>query len=210
MSKLPILLIFIMSSLVYGQEKITLGFQGGINLSSIRGFSQEDTFSRAIAIRGGIHGEYHFSSNFSAVINVSYDKKGVERKIIAFDPSQGGFAEFTTRINHNYIGVPVMFRYTLGKENKVRYFANVGPYVGFLLKVKNGEFDLGTEGFKKVEYGLSGGVGVIIPLSERYNLYFELRDNLGLTNISDVPIDGGSGEIKTNTYAAIIGFLIDL
>ena len=94
---------------------------------------------------------------------------------------------------------------------------NVGPYFAYLIKatdVSKGDnittstFDH-TPYLKRFDTGISTGFGFSIPIKTRFCISFEVRNNLGLYNISAIPvIDNGS--IKTNSTNFLFGFTYKL
>ena len=66
-----------------------------------------------------------------------------------------------------------------------------------------------NEIFKKVDFGWSLGIGKKFKINEKNKLSVELRDNLGLQNISDVPVQG-NGTVKTNSFNLILGYEFNL
>jgi len=105
-----------------------------------------------------------------------------------------------------------MLKYTLG-TNKLRYFGNLGGYLGFLTKARNvlvgyegqsKDDGLITEGNQNIDFGISGGLGLQYALNNRISLELEIRNNLGLYNISKLPIHN-DGTNKLNSTNLLIG-----
>ena len=110
---------------------------------------------------------------------------------------------------------PLLFRAVVGQ--KIKYFINVGPYIGFLIKkesvwtgdsIARTSYDE-TALNKKSDYGISSGLGVLVPIRNRFGVSIELRNNLGLTNVSAVPVFA-DGSIKTNSTNLLISFVYKL
>ena len=89
---------------------------------------------------------------------------------------------------------------------------NMGPYLSYLLKhtvkikVDNGYKDVtdNTENDKRIDLGAVLGAGVKSPLNKRYKFIVELRENLGLINVSAVEV-ANNGSIKTNNLSFLVG-----
>ena len=62
-----------------------------------------------------------------------------------------------------------------------------------------------TDNYERFDVGLVTGFGTQIPIKEKLLLTFEIRNNLGLYNTSEVPVSN-DGTIKTNSTNLLIGF----
>ena len=83
-----------------------------------------------------------------------------------------------------------------------------GPQVGFLMsaKSKGGGESVDLKDFTKgIDFGLSSGLGFTIPISDSFFFSLEARNNLGIYNISKLPLsyDGG---LLTNSTNLLLGF----
>jgi hypothetical protein len=95
------------------------------------------------------------------------------------------------------------------------FYINGGPYLGYLLKsgLKSNsnipglinENDEDTKNKKSIDFGFSAGIGKEFKLNGITQIYIELRENLGLTNISDTPVIN-DGSIKTNSLNLLVGY----
>jgi hypothetical protein len=119
--------------------------------------------------------------------------------------------ELTFHSNFDYLTIPILGRLTFGK--KIEFYVNAGPYLGYLLKQKDiteasGEYPKteidNTDNFEKLDFGLTTGLGMNYPLLEKLLLTVEIRNNLGLTNTSSLPV-ANDGSIKTNSTSLLIG-----
>ena len=110
-----------------------------------------------------------------------------------------------------YITIPLLFRGSYG--DYVKFFFNTGPYLGILLSNKttidaNSQYNEpgrevdNTDSTKSTDFGITAGIGLQIPISAKNLLTFEIRDDIGLTNISDYTTDGST---KTNSLSLIVG-----
>ena len=66
-----------------------------------------------------------------------------------------------------------------------------------------------TDLFKSFDFGLTASFKTYIPLTEKINAMIGLDDNLGLINVSAVPV-GDGGTIKHNSIGVIIGLNLGL
>ena len=109
----------------------------------------------------------------------------------------------------NYLTLPILLQLKFGRAPL--FFINIGPYVGYLLPVISDN----DYYFKPFDLGASIGLGIGIPISHQFGLTFEIRNNLGLMNVSrnsvykdwhgDVVAE--IGDRYTNTTFAQIGFV---
>ncbi|MCX7638175.1 MAG: PorT family protein [Cyclobacteriaceae bacterium] len=163
-----------------------------------------------ITAGAGIRWVLHDKSALSA--GLIYDKKGSKQNIsIELDDGDGNVFLFdgTATSNFSYLTLPVRFNYQFG--NKVRLELGGGFYTAFLLKqelrqrifiIMNITEDQ-TDFYKRLDFGLSGSVAIVLPAFERSFFRIGVENNLGLMNVSDVPVmDNGS--IRHNSFNAVI------
>lgn len=147
---------------------------------------------------------------FSIHTNLLYEKKG--NVFPNLSVAQNGVVYNNVKIysNFNYIALPVMLRAAMGKKRN--FFIAAGPYLGYLLShtLKTvGENINATSNesssYKKVDVGLSFGFGANLPITKSKAFSVELRNNIGLKNIS-VPAVVNNGKIKTNSLNLIFAY----
>jgi Outer membrane protein beta-barrel domain len=100
---------------------------------------------------------------------------------------------------------------------KVQFFVNAGPYFGYLIKqtfVRTGDnipttTSNNTSLNNWFDTGISTGLGLSVPIKTKFAFSFEVRNNLGLYNVSDVPAIN-NGTIKTNSINFLFGFTYKL
>jgi len=61
-----------------------------------------------------------------------------------------------------------------------------------------------TDNFERLDFGIATGLGVNFPIRNNIFMSLEVRNNLGLSNISSLPV-GNDGKIKTNSTNLLIG-----
>ncbi|MES2377350.1 MAG: porin family protein [Bacteroidota bacterium] len=168
-------------SLTQAQSKKTMefGVSGGINASYVIS-SQQNSVSPGLI----------WSPNFavSAERAIS-DQWGIKAKVI-YDPKGWGDGFYTTGsktvtgvyYSINYITIPIAATVHFGSENN--WYANVGPYVGFLLSAKENyaNTDLKSS-FNSTDIGAAGGLGIQFPLNNKLKIFFEYEGQLGFSNI---------------------------
>ena len=123
--------------------------------------------------------------------------------------------EISTYTKFDYLTFPILVRATFGK--KVQYFVNAGPYFGYLIKqtfvTKGDNFPTtttdNTSFDKRFDTGISTGLGLSIPIKSKFAFSLELRNNLGLYNVTDLPVTN-SVIVKTNSTNILLGFTYKL
>ncbi|MBI9039206.1 MAG: PorT family protein [Bacteroidales bacterium] len=214
MNKLRNLVLIILissSSLIFGQtNKFEVGLEMGPSLKSLYG---NDALANDVSIGflGGLTFQYNFSKLVSIRTNISFERKGLTTKSIAIDVNGNVIGEIKFHSNFDYLSVPLLCRFTIGKE--INFFANAGPYLSYLIKQQDKSNAIGeypetkidnTHNFKRLDFGLTYGLGMIFPIREKLLLSAEIRNNIGLSNISSLPLVN-DGSIKTNSIIILIG-----
>ncbi|MEO8211088.1 MAG: porin family protein [bacterium] len=204
-----IVLILVSANALYAQTyKGEFGIEGGVGIRSLRIDPKDSSTKTGIGFMGGIAGQLNLSPTFSLRLGVGYERKGadLETKI--------GTTTVKGKANIDYVAIPLLLRANFGNGKKIKFFLNAGPYVGILLanKIKTdaygtipeSEFD-NKDSTKKIDFGISGGIGINFLVGTSSSFTIGARDNFGLTNINDEKTAGAS-EIKTNSAQLILGF----
>lgn len=212
------ILILIISSLftLYIQAQtnyLTFCIEGGLNLATLRGNDIIDEYHNSkIGTTFGISIVYKINKTFSLQSGTYYELKGSSYDFEAQDQIGQPLGIVHGFFNLHYLTCPILIRASFG--NKFNYSIISGPYIGFLLKqtthvdaIKNlPEVNSNeTKSYKKTELGLSLGIGLNYSISYKQALSIEARNNLGLINISTVPIIH-NGTIKSNVFCFIVGY----
>lgn len=205
-----ILITFSLTSLFSQNNKFHVGIGGGPSISSIRGFDQIVPLSPIIGFSLGASFQYDFSKHFSIVTGVGFEQKGFQtkEKVTLIDINGNSISEHILRVNYNYLDVPLLAKYTLGSQ-KFKGFMNLGGYMGILINRRNilvgydpqtDEQKENSEEVQPFDFGLSAGIGMSYSLSETFVFTLEVRNNLGLYNVSKTPIinDGTNNLNSTN------------
>ncbi len=218
MNRLLTVLFCALTFASFGQSSpLNVGFEGGFGLATLRGNDYIDkNHSSKPGYSAGVFVQYNFSKILSLRSGTCFEQKGSSFEFWVTEQNGEQIGPIQGKMNFNFLNVPVLLRASFGK--KITYFANAGPYISFLLRQTehNDAFSSYPEinadrtgDFTKVDAGLSAGLGISFDLKSKYALSFEIRDNLGLTNISKQPI-ANNGTIKTNVLNLLIGFTYKL
>lgn len=217
LKSLTIGLFLLSTGIVYGQtNRFDLGIEGSPSLTFLRGNDFIDNNHKpTIGFSGGLFFQFNFKNVISLRTNIAYERKGSVLTSQATDINGNSLGEITTHTNFDYLTFPILIRATFGK--KIKYFANVGPYFGYLIKqtfASEGDnipttTSDNTSLDKRFDTGISTGIGLSVPIKTKFAVSFEIRNNLGLYNVSAVPI-ANNGSIKTNSTNFLFGFTYKL
>ena len=211
------LVILTIGQSTYGQpSKFEMGAEGGPSLIFMRGNDIIKKYQKpTIGFSGGLSFQINFQEIFSLRTVIAYERKGSVMTAQSYDSDGNPLGDITTHSNADYLTLPLLVRATFG--NKVQYFVNAGPFFGYLLKqtfVSKGDnvpttTNDNTFRDKRFDTGVSTGIGLIVPIRTKFLVSFEVRNNLGLYNISDTSVVNG-GTVKTNSTNFLLSFAYKL
>ena len=187
-------------------SKSQLGIEGGPSLSIQRDGAYRISNNPTIGGIVGITFEYNFSKNLSVRSSLSYERKGVQYQNESPNISGTIYSYF------DYINLPILLRVYLDKGNHL--FVNGGPYFGYLInqvdifKGEHSSYEMWS--YQHIDLGMTIGIGGCFKIFGNMRMSIELRDLLGLYNISKYDNRGNpvSPEEKTLNNSTI--FLIGL
>ena len=218
MKKLLTIILFFIPAITYSQANILdIGAEGGFSIASLRGNEFIEKYHSArIGYTGGLFAQYNFRKIISIRTGCYFERKGSAIELEATDVTGQAIGIIHGASNFDYLTIPLLLRASFGK--KWRFFLNAGPYISFLLKetthtdafndFPESDSD-NTNHYKNTETGLSVGIGLSYALKKRWDLSFEVRDNYGLENISELEVYNG-GTIKTNALNFLLGITYKL
>ncbi len=192
-------------------QRMELSVQAGPGVSWLRG----NTFLNGTEVQFnaayGLGFQYNFNNGIGLRTGLSYQRKGSSAEINLTDVNGSTLAKGTALNTLEYLVVPMLVRAGFGRN--VRFFANVGPYAGYLLKgtssIKDmeGFDDDTTDGLEQWDLGVCAGLGMGMSLGDRMQLSAELRQEMGLVNVSKLPVvDDGSILTRGTTLFVGIGY----
>ncbi|MES2486593.1 MAG: porin family protein [Bacteroidota bacterium] len=195
---------------------LKLGFNVGATYAGIRGNDQAKANNSTIDYLIGISLEAPLNDDFSLIGNVNYERLALTRTVPfasindPFDPvvSENGYG---TRLTLQHITVPINLKYYIGESKG--YYVNGGVFVRYFLgqsvRINGEKVDGGSYGsFQDFTYGINLGLGMRFTIDEKSAINVELRDNLGLSNITRQPTVNG-GSVKTNSVNLIVNWQFD-
>lgn len=164
-------------SLLVGMSVYAQDFHYGINAgtnfavqSDIADYYNNENIRTGLHV--GIFGNMPLSKSFLLQTEINYDQKGEKLDNVVS--------------KYDYITVPVLVKYSLGKSDKtaLKFNINAGPYAGFLVNAETEVEDVITDmkdDSEKVEFGGILGFGMKYPVANN-SLTFDLRMGLGFTD----------------------------
>jgi len=179
------------STLSAAQSPISIGLKGGLNFANFSG-DNVNADSR-MGINFGAFGTYSVQQTFGITAEINYAQKGAKTS--------------NSKLNINYLEVPVHFSYFFGKGN-LRPKLMVGPYLGFLM---NSELTVGNakvnakDLYYNTDFGLSVGGGLHYDLGDAKWLYLDARYGLGLADVTKA-----SGNVYNRVFSVNVGISFGL
>lgn len=213
-------LLIVLSSfcflLSYSQEsKLYLGVNVAPSINTLRGNASIETYLAKLSLATNVTLDYFFNENLFLTTGLGYESKGARQESVFTDSSGTSGVSSENTLNFNYLTLPIMYGYST--TGKVKFYIAAGGYLGFLIGQESKRTDFNqftnsneestfddSDSYKKIDVGVSFLLGLKIPVNERLSLDFSFRDQLGLSNISDLEIIDG-GAIKTNSFALQLG-----
>ena len=210
----PLLIIFLMlgECTVQGQSKsLELGIEGGPSLTSIRGNILTDELESIISYSIGPTVQFNFSERFALRTGCSLERNGSAGYLMAVDVNGNVIGKTKLHEDFDYMTFPLLARVSFG--TKVKFVVNAGPFLGYLLKQTEHSDPIldfpgysveHTDRYRRTDLGVTAGVGVVIRVRTHLRVSAELRNNLGLMNVSASPLIN-NGSFKTNSTVLLVG-----
>ncbi|MDQ6529943.1 porin family protein [Flavobacterium sp. LHD-85] len=198
------------------ESKFKFGVQAGLTYSSFRGYESFIDEDPGFSYLFGVSLLYKLNESLSLKADLDYDRKTQVSKGEVNYISDISYNRYSIKTTNylNYITLPIMLKFSF-THNK-SFYINGGPYLGYLLKsgwkyetsgMQNSDENLEDTKYRKsMDFGLSAGFGKEFKLNDNHNIYIELRENLGLTDISKATMPTDQS-IKTNSVNLIAGFI---
>jgi hypothetical protein len=156
----------LISGSVHAQH-VNIGIKGGLNVFNIHN-DNGVKYDAKTGLHLGLLGHIHLDKEWAVQPEIVYSSQGAKYN----------FANSETRVNLDYINVPVLLQYMF--DNGFRFEA--GPQVGFLINAKTGNKIDVIDNYKSIDFGLGLGIGYIKPST---GLGIDARYNLGLSDITE-------------------------
>ncbi|MFW6222098.1 MAG: porin family protein [Bacteroidota bacterium] len=179
---LAIVFVFTISVELNAQSR-SGGIKGGLNLSSLT-IEEADDNNIIPGFHAGLWMKNMFTEQFGVQPEILFSTKGVKtvynEEFLGFDVADGN-----TKLNLNYIDVPIYFVFQLAED----FDFHLGPRIGYLLNASmetqaevlefidvDDEDEIDRENFNTLDYGFSGGLGFYLdPVTIGFNYDMGLR-----------------------------------
>ena len=185
-------------------------FNGGVNLNSPYG-NRGTSMSAGYNVEGYI--KPRVGKHFSIKTGLQYEQNGwAYRSLILESNITSGSSTSDIIYKLNYLNLPILGEYSIGR--RVKFYADGGVFIGALLnsvileKQKQSASNQvniiksSSDYYRRINFGVSIGVGTRIPLASKVNLVFDVKNNLGLTNIAKTT---SNSTMKTNAISISSG-----
>lgn len=224
----------------YSQQAIYLGAKGGLGIPNLQDGTNEQNplnagFSSRLGVNIGVLAEFQITDWFSIQPEINFAEQGGKKDgLQAFVPPDDQlamlppgtkylYANFKNEARLNYIQIPVLAKFNFKLSDKVKFFINIGPYLGYLVSAKQvtsgksavyldaggtqpispdqQSFDNTEDVYsqlRKVNFGLDGGIGLSMDALHG-KVFVQAGGNYGFINIQKYAADG-----KNHTGSATI------
>jgi hypothetical protein len=196
MKKQLILLLLSLSITAFSQtSKLDIGVIGGPGFTLLYGNDVFKPVGLHLAPSGysGVSLQYTFNSYLSLYTDFSFERKG-DRGRVSYTDDQGNvIGNIPYSFQLNYLTIPVLLKAGVGK--KVHVYCIAGPYVSALLNAElhSSQPTLASANYinrdyssnlTRIDLGMSVGIGMAVPFAKQFAFTCEIRNNIGLYNIS--------------------------
>lgn len=209
-----VFIFFLFSISAFSQQnKWNVGIVGGSGITTIRHTnSRWYKPSPTIGFYTGLSAQYNLNQHFAIHTELAFDRKGTSDKATLTDQSGNivGTGKITNQFN--YLTLPILFRASVG--NKVKYFIQTGPYLSYLLNQTMKYSSKEESSFNDsrnytsqtpiLDFGMSAGLGVAIPIKEKLAVSCELRGNYGFVDLNS------KGSANTKALNESLNFLVGI
>lgn len=220
----------------------SIGLKAGIGIPNLTSGSSNqnpvaDGWSSRLGPYFGITGQVPLAGIFSLQAELNYASQGGKKNGIQAIPNTLAplplylYADFKSVARLNYLELPVMIRADFRLNDWLSFFANAGPYAGYLLMAKtiatgssiiyadpqktqpltpaptsfNATEDIKDQ-LKKFNVGIQGGIGLSCKLGKGA-LELAAGGNYGFLNIQK---DTANGKNNTGAATITLGYKIHL
>jgi hypothetical protein len=171
---LSLVAIVLMAGTVSAQHN-NFGIKAGLNSYNINNEDNDAGFDSKIGFHIGIISHIHLANQFAFQPELVFSMQGAEFRN----------DNVTTKLNLNYVNVPLLFQYMFDNGFRIQ----AGPQVGFLVSAKaetNNTSNDVKDDFKGIELGVSAGASYVHPPS---GFGVDARYNFGLSKINETGSD---------------------
>lgn len=191
-----------LAQFVFSQNsRILVGIEAGPAVSNLKGSGGAGFSDFRLGPAGviGVSLQYFINDHVSLKTGLNCEMKGARLEYRVTDHT--GLEMYTMRLSHNlgYMAVPFLVRVQTGE--KMKLFANAGPYFGFLFG-RPSQFMV-PHSYHNYDAGGSIGGGASFEISSRILFTTEVRYSHGFMNINDGST--APGQLITKSTALLLG-----
>ncbi|MCC6724768.1 MAG: PorT family protein [Saprospiraceae bacterium] len=158
-----------------------VGLHFGENLSTLRGNAKTDYLP---GFMGGLHASHYLTENVVLRLEANFERKGSRIEGVNPNPDPGT-PDFANDYRFDYLSLPVMLRYSVGKNAK--FVVGGGASVDYLIRQRTDYGTLTTNelgDYRRFDSDLIGTMGGAIPFGEKWTVSLEMRALWGLIGVN--------------------------
>jgi hypothetical protein len=148
-------------------QHVNIGIKGGLNVYNI--YNNNSSYDYKPGFHAGLLSHIHIAKHFGLQPEIVYSTQG----------AQYNFAGMNTKLNLDYINVPVLFQCMFGNGFRIQ----AGPQVGFLINAKSKTNNVKSD-FKNDMETIDFGIGFGASYVHQSGWGIDGRYNFGLTDIN--------------------------
>lgn len=167
------ILFILISTFAIGQNHF-VGFQSGLNFTSVKPNEDLKNSSMKTGFIGGVTYDLNFSNRYQIGVGVLYSQQGFNDQPIFVEGENGYVLDEKIKIRYDYLSIPIKIGYEMG--NKIKIIPKIGVTPAILVKAKHKDY------VSKFDFGGLIEVGVENDLSENIVLCSAFSYKQSLTN----------------------------
>lgn len=226
--KIAFLMVFLYS-LAYGQDsKFAVGFNVTPTITSLKGaikppisFNNGNNgnvptifYGSQYSFSAGLSVEYFVCKHLSIKSGLAYERKGAQTYRYPMDDIIDGYwppNNMDKKMNFDYLTLPILGSFST--KGKIKFYMDAGIFLGFLVSQKDIIAADGSNpelinnnyaAVRKLDFGLSLGLGLRMPLTKKLLLDFGLCNNTGLINVNKTYLSNDA-VLRTNSMGFQFG-----
>ena len=212
MKKISIIIIcLIFCNVVKSQEsRMIIGLDLQPAISTFYGSDITSDYRSLFSVTGGINFEYLLTDKFSLKSGLYYDQKNSSANVLEESIEPGTYYSENVNFYFNYLSIP--FLVSISSQGKCKLFIDAGLVIGYFMNGKlviNGFYNgygqriiNTTNDFSRIDVGASLGIGLNIPIYNKFVGSIEIKDNNSLFNIVK---GSNNGTIRNNLFTILVG-----
>jgi len=135
-----VILFILISTFALGQNHF-VGFQAGLNLTSITPKEDLENSSMRTGFIGGITYDFKLSIKYQIEIDALYSQQGFTDKMIMVENGQVRVGEENYKVKYDYLSFPIKIGYRMGDKTKIIPKIGIIPAFSVSAKLSYPKFD---------------------------------------------------------------------